>query len=488
MKLYLRGHDDRYAMEQLQLSLFPEVPMEPVETPFSGCDGAVSALHRGKVWLTATAEITLNGKTARAACRLRAERETVPLRRQLLQRSYYLAACQLLEQPPQWGALAGVRPTKLTTRHLLAGGTARSARALMEKTYFVSPERSRLCVDASLATVDAARRLRPQDVSVYIGIPFCPTRCSYCSFVSQSIERCAGQLEDYLQVLLQEIAHTGRRMARSGLCARTVYIGGGTPTTLSAEQLARLMDAVGEAFDLRECLEYTVEGGRPDTLDEEKLRCMLARGCDRISINPQTMNDAVLQTIGRRHTARQTVELYRLAQSVGFTGINMDLIAGLPGDTPAGFADSLRQLLELRPSNLTVHTLALKKGAALYRDRSALPPAEAVAQMLAGANDALRAAGYAPYYLYRQKYMSGSFENIGWCQPGYAGLYNIYMMEELHSIVSLGGGGMSKANLPDGRIERFHNPKQPAQYIARLDQTLAQKDRLFEALRRAAVR
>ena len=423
----------------------------------------------------------------RAACRLLASQETVPLRRQILQKSYYLAACQLLPEPPQWGALAGVRPTKLTTRHLLAGGSAKSARELMEKTYFVSPERSRLCVDASLATVAAAQKLRPGDLSVYIGIPFCPTRCSYCSFVSQSIERCGSQLEDYLQALLREIAHTGQLLAKSGCRVRTLYIGGGTPTTLSTPQLDRLMSAISRHFDLSDCLEYTVEGGRPDTLDAEKLACIHSHGCDRISINPQTMNESVLAAIGRCHTAQQTLEAYELARRAGFPGINMDLIAGLPGDSCESFEQSLRQILALDASNITVHTLALKKGAALYRDRTALPAAQDVAQMLWQADALLRAEGYVPYYLYRQKYMSGSFENIGWCRPGFEGLYNIYMMEELHSIVSLGGGGMSKLNLPGGRIERFHNPKQPSQYIERLEQTLAQKDRLFAALRRAAV-
>lgn len=482
MKLLLRGHDDRYAVEQLQLALFPDEPMEPVDAPFSG-DGAVSALHVGKTWLTATAELTLHGKTARASRRLRADRADVPSRRRLLQNAYYDAAMQLRD-PPEWGSLSGVRPTKLTTRCLLDGGTAADADRLLRERYHVSPARRRLCVEASLATAEAVKRLEPNDVSVYIGIPFCPTRCIYCSFVSASTEKTAALLPQYLDALIRELETVGRLLAASGRRVRTLYIGGGTPTTLSTPQLRRLMDAIRTHFDLSDLIEYTVEGGRPDTLDCEKLRAIRAGGCDRISINPQTMNDAVLRAVGRRHTAAQTVEAFEAARRAGFDGINMDLIAGLPGDTPESFAASLDAVLALAPSNVTVHTLALKRGAELAMRQLTLPSAEDVRQMLQYAERALRERGYAPYYLYRQKYMSGSFENVGWCKPGCAGLYNIYMMEELHSILSLGGGAMTKINLPDGTLERFHNPKFPQQYLARLDDVLAQKAQAFALLNR----
>ncbi len=482
MKLLLRGHDDRYAVEQLQLALFPDEPMEPVDAPFSG-DGAVSALHVGKTWLTATAELTLHGKTARASRRLRADRADVPSRRRLLQNAYYDAAMQLRD-PPEWGSLSGVRPTKLTTRCLLGGGTAADADRLLRERYHVSPARRRLCVEASLATAEAVKRLEPNDVSVYIGIPFCPTRCIYCSFVSASTEKTAGLLPQYLDALIRELETVGRLLAASGRRVRTLYIGGGTPTTLSTPQLRRLMDAIRTHFDLSGLIEYTVEGGRPDTLDDEKLRVLREGGCDRVSINPQTMNDAVLRAVGRRHTAAQTVAAYEAARRAGFDGINMDLIAGLPGDTPESFAASLDAVLALAPSNVTVHTLALKRGAELAMRQLTLPSAEDVRQMLQYAERALRERGYAPYYLYRQKYMSGSFENVGWCKPGYAGLYNIYMMEELHSILSLGGGAMTKINLPNGTLERFHNPKFPQQYLARLDDVLAQKAQAFALLNR----
>lgn len=484
MKLFLKGHQERYAVEQLQMQLFPEEPVETVAEPFEG-DGAVSSLTQGKRWLTATAKIIWQGKTASAVRRLDAAKAgDVRLRRRILQQSYFQAAVRILGTAPPWGALAGVRPTKLSTQHLLAGGTEQSADQMLRDVYFVTASRRRLCIDASRHTLEAASLLRPRDLSVYIGIPFCPTRCAYCSFVSQSVEKFGQYLEPYLEALLREIAYTGQRLRESGWTVRTLYMGGGTPTTLSAAQMERLLHAVRTHFDLSQCLEFTVEGGRPDTLDLEKLRVIRQGGADRMSINPQTMSDEVLRRIGRCHDTAQTLRAYSDAVEAGFAGINMDLIAGLPGDTVESFLDSVRQVIALQPSNITVHTLALKKAADLFRQRSALPSGEAVASMLDRTEAALRAAGYEPYYLYRQKYMSGSFENVGWCRPGYTGLYNIYMMEELHTILSLGGGGMNKVNLGPNRLERFHNPKIPADYIGRIDAILRQKDEIFQLLNR----
>ena len=482
MKLYLKGHAERYPVEQLQMQLFGDRPTQFVETPFSGEDGAVSSLHDGKIYRTATAKITLDGKTATAARRIPLTKADVRLTRRILQQSYYLAAVQLLPEAPPWGALSGVRPTKLATKVLLEGGREQDADRMLRDVYFVMPERRRLCLDASRHTLEAARLLAPDDLSLYIGIPFCPTRCAYCSFVSESVERFGEFLPPFLDCLIREIEYTGALLRRSGWHIRSLYIGGGTPTTLSTPQMTRLLDAIGTHFDLSRSLEFTVEGGRPDTLDLAKLRAIRAGGATRISINPQTMSDSVLRAIGRRHTAAETVEAFRMAREAGFDDINMDLIAGLPGDTPASFSETVRQVLALEPSNVTVHTLALKKGADLFQRRVTLPTREDVAQMLTASGRQLRAAAFEPYYLYRQKYMSGSFENVGWCRAGYTGYYNIYMMEELHSILSLGGGGMNKINLPAGALERFHNPKYPQDYIQRIDTVLRQKDEIFALL------
>ena len=472
MNLTLIGHEDRYAVEQLQMALFPENPE----------GAAVSALSRGKAWLTATTKITLNGKTVSAVRRLKADEETVRLRRRILQQSYYLAAIQLLDRKPAWGALAGVRPTKITTKHLLEGGTPKSADRLMRDVYYVTPERRQLAVDCSESTVKAVSRMEPDDLSVYVGIPFCPTRCSYCSFVSRTVGKKTELLDEYLAALEREIQVTARLMKESGKHLLTLYIGGGTPSILSTPQMIHLLDTLRGSFDFSRCIEFTVEGGRPDTLDLEKLRAIREHGADRMSINPQTMEDSVLRACGRPHTGADVIRAYHQAEEAGFTAINMDLIAGLPTDSFDGFRRSLDAVAALNPANITVHTLALKKGADLFEKREGLSTAEEVSRMVDYSNDALRSLSYKPYYLYRQKYMSGSFENVGWSREGLDCLYNIYMMEELHTIVSLGGGGMNKVNLPDGTLQRFHNPKFPEQYIEMIDSVCHQKEELFTLL------
>ena len=473
MKLTLQGHDDLYAVEQLQLALFPD-----------HTEGtAVSALHRGKTWLTASTKITVDGKTAIACRRIKAADETVRSRRRALQQSYYLAARQLLPSVPAWGALSGVRPTKITTKHLLEGGTAASADKLLKEVYFVTPQRRKLAIDCSLATARAASLLAETDVSLYVGIPFCPTRCAYCSFVSRTVGKRTELIEPYLEALLREIRLTGELMASSGKTVRTIYIGGGTPTTLSRQQMDRLLEAIAASFDLSRLLEFTVEGGRPDTLNAEKLLSIAAGGADRMSINPQTMQDAVLKASARPHKAADVLRAYGEAVDAGFKAINMDLIAGLPMDTVEGFKASLDAVAALKPANITVHTLALKKDADLFQRREHLPSAEDVTEMVAYASEKLSSLGYKPYYLYRQKYMSGSFENVGWSREGLDCLYNIYMMEEVHTIVSVGGGSISKVNLPDGKLIRFPNPKFPEQYIEMIDNVLEKKKEMFELLK-----
>ena len=472
MKLTLQGHEDLYAVEQLQLALFPD----------DAQGEAISSLHRGKIWLTASTKITQNGKTVTATRRIKAADETVRSRRRALQQSYYLAARQLLPAEPAWGALAGVRPTKITTKHLLEGGTAASADKLLKDVYFVTPARRQLAIDCSLSTAHAAGLLEETDVSLYVGIPFCPTRCAYCSFVSRTVGKRTELIQPYLQALTEELRFVGKLMANSGRKVRTIYIGGGTPTTLSEPQMAMLIDTIRECFDLSRLIEFTVEGGRPDTLNAEKLRSIAQHGADRMSINPQTMIDTVLKASARPHKAADVLRAYGEAVDAGFAAINMDLIAGLPQDTVEGFCRSLDAVAALRPANITVHTLALKKDADLFQKREALPTAEEVTQMVTYASETLSALGYKPYYLYRQKYMSGSFENVGWSRDGLDCLYNIYMMEEVHTIVSVGGGSISKVNLPDGKLVRFPNPNFPEQYIEMLPQVLEKKKEMFELL------
>lgn len=474
MKLRLIGHDNRYAMEQLTLILFPQEKIEYVETDFSG-DGAISVLSQGETWITATAKITRDGETARGIARCKTDAVTEPLRRQILRQSFYRAALHFLDAPPSWGALSGVRPTKLVSRHLIAGGNRASADRMLREVYDVAPQRRELCLDAAESTMAALARQQEGDISLYVGIPFCPTRCIYCSFVSAATEKSRKLIPVYLKALEQEIDAAAEGLKQRPHRIRTVYIGGGTPTTLSAEELRWLLRKLHSAFDLSECLEFTVEAGRPDTLNPEKLLTIHEEGATRISINPQTMDDRVLAIMGRSHTSGDILRAYDQAVAAGHTDINMDLIAGLPGDTPEGFRHTMEQVLSLAPTNITVHTLALKKAATLYYEkRATLPTAPMVEEMLTFASHSLRAAGYHPYYLYRQKYMTGSFENVGWSRHGYDNLYNIYMMEELHSILSLGSGGVTKT-ITGTQVSRLTNPKYPQEYIRDIDEICRKK-------------
>ena len=334
--------------------------------------------------------------------------------------------------------------------------------------YCVSPARRRLALESAQAGLRAKRDLKPNDISLYIGIPFCPTRCAYCSFVSASVEKSFALIPPYLEALTAEVEAAGRMVRETGLRVKSFYMGGGTPTTLSAGQMDALLTAVNKAFDLSGCVEYCIEAGRPDTIDREKLQVLLDHGADRISVNPQSLEPQVLRAIGRQHSPEDIEKAMTLATSMGFPHVNMDLIAGLPADTPEGFRRTLDKCLTFGADNITVHTLSLKKGSRILLEGLPIPTAEAVAEMLDYADPALRARGFAPYYLYRQKYMSGSFENVGWCISGAEGLYNIYIMEELHSILSLGAGGSTKmVDAQRNRIERVFHPKFPLEYIQR---------------------
>ena len=325
-----------------------------------------------------------------------------------------------------------------------------------------------MALETGAMALTAARKLGPKDIAVYIGIPFCPTRCAYCSFVSHSVEKSFALVPPYVEALLAEVRAGGKMVREQGLRVRAFYMGGGTPTTLTAQQMDAVLTAFEESFDLADCGEITVEAGRPDTITPEKLAVLKAHGVTRVSVNPQTMEDHVLKAIGRRHSAGDIDDAMELVGKHGFPHVNMDLIAGLPEDTPEGFARSLEKCLAFGTDNVTVHTLALKKGSRILTEGLSIPDAPAVAQMLEAAAPVLRKAGHAPYYLYRQKYMSGSFENIGWCKPGAECWYNIYIMSELCSILSFGAGGSTKMVGADGReIQRAFNPKYPKEYTER---------------------
>ena len=490
MKLYYRGHDYKYAAEQMLLTLFPtERPEYADAPPGPGEDALVLSLSRGAAWATATAALVWGGAEYRAARRCRVSELTGQLSadralQRILKLAFYDAGTAALGKEPPWGALTGVRPVKIPAKAMLAGATPAQAEKVLRDTYRVSPGRRKLAMDCAQASLAAQRSLGEHEVSLYVGIPFCPTRCAYCSFVSADVGRALKLIDPFLDALSREIRATGAMLADAGLRVRTVYFGGGTPTTLTAPQLDRLMGEIAEHIDLSACTEYTVEAGRPDTITAEKLAVLKRRGCDRVSVNPQSMSDAVLAAMGRAHRAADILGAFALVRESGIGCVNMDLIAGLPGDSADGFRSSLDQVLSLAPENVTVHTLALKKGSRLMEGETPLPPGEDVAAMLDYAWAALRESGQIPYYLYRQKYMSGSFENVGWCLPGTESLYNICMMEELHTIVSLGGGGVTKlVDRNTGYITRIANAKYPQEYIQKIDAICADKARVAEFCR-----
>lgn len=477
-----------YAAEQMMLTLFPgerpEYPEGPPPKVLSGEGNAVVfTLRRGEKQASVSALVFRNQERFDGVRRFPSEEldrppeEVYHTVQHALKLAFYKAGTALLGTQPPWGALTGVRPVKLPTRSMLAGSTPKQAQKELEKEYFVSPERAKLAVDCARASVEAQRSLKEGEVSLYVGIPFCPTRCAYCSFVSADVGRALRLVEPYLEGLLREVAETGRLLRELGLRVRSFYMGGGTPTTLPADQLDRLLSRCEDCLPLEGCGEYTVEAGRPDTISGEKLQTLARHGIGRISINPQTLQSHVLEAIGREHTTDDIRKAYGLAREVGFASINMDLIAGLPQDSLDGFRASLNQVLDMDPENITVHTLALKKGSALMERRGSLPSGDEVAGMLDWSREILTARGYLPYYLYRQKYMSGSLENVGWARPGTGSLYNIVMMEELHTVVSLGAGGVTKL-IGGGKILRLTNPKFPQDYLSGLDKVLGQKEEI----------
>ena len=380
-----------------------------------------------------------------------------------------------------WGVLTGVRPVRLM-RNLYSSGL--EEKAIIDKFrnhYLVSEEKTKLCSQVFSLQQPIVAGVKAKDYSLYISIPFCPSRCSYCSFISTSTKNAEKLMEVYVQKLCEEIKYTAKLALRDGLCLKTIYMGGGTPTAISAKQLAQVMKTVRDSFDLSKVLEYTVEAGRPDCTDLEKLTVIKKYGANRVSINPQTFSDTVLKAIGRNHSHQDFLDCVALARQVGFEAINMDLIAGLPEDTVEGFENSLRGCMALGAENITVHTLTLKRASNLViKDEH--HDYEDVGRMIAK-NSLLSQQGYVPYYMYRQKSTLQSLENVGFSQVGHESLYNIYIMEEIQTIISCGAGAVSKVIGQKGEIKRVYNFKYPAEYIRDFEQMLNRKDEVFSLCR-----
>ena len=484
MKLYLYGHDYKYAAEQMMLSLYPSERPEYPEGKPEG-DRVELRLSHGNTYTTASCRLVLNSVEYKAKSSVKTGLMIDDISRdklcsRIIKTAFYRAALRSGHKQPAWGMLTGVRPGKLF-REELEGKTPDAALKKFISDYDVTEPRAILCRDTALVTESVINSLGERDVCLYVGIPFCPTRCSYCSFVSQSVEKSMKLIPPFMDALMQEIDAAAAAVNKLGLSVISIYMGGGTPTTLTFQQLDRLCAKIAECFDLSALREYTVEAGRPDTISAAKLRVLRAHRVGRVSVNPQTMSDRVLELIGRRHTAADIESALGLVREAGGFDVNMDLIAGLPGDSAEGFRDTVEKVLALGAENITVHTLSLKKGSRITLEEVPIPGADEVAAMLSFAGVRLSAAGYAPYYLYRQKFMSGGFENVGWAKDGRVNLYNICIMEELCSIIAMGGGGSTKLIRPDdGRNIRIMAPKYPLEYINSIGNTCAEKAKILD--------
>ena len=393
----------------------------------------------------------------------------------------YEMLCERTGRTLPWGSLTGIRPTKIALTCLEEGWKPEEIRDYMKKTYMASDEKIDLCIEIAAREKELlAPVVYERGYSLYVGIPFCPTTCLYCSFTSYPIGKWKGRTGLYLGALFQELEYTARKMA--GRPLDTIYFGGGTPTSLEAEDLEAILCKVESLFDTKNVLEFTVEAGRPDSITREKLQVLRDHGITRISINPQTMNQKTLDLIGRRHTVEQVKDTFYMARELGFDNINMDLIMGLPQEGISEVEYTLGEIRSLRPDSLTVHSLAIKRAARLnmFKEDYSNLTIRNTPEMIEMSMGCAREMGMEPYYLYRQKNMAGNFENVGYALPGKACLYNILIMEEMQTIAACGAGTTTKVVFPaQNRRERCENVKEVEQYIERIDEMIGRKEKIL---------
>lgn len=475
MNLYVKNHNFHFELENLTRLFFPNEKITVIRDFSEPQPPYIYTEVSDKI--TISVNIGSFNKSETAVRKL-TDDDNELVSAQLL----YKLLCDFTGLTQPWGILTGVRPVKLL-RKLAEESNEEQAVKKFLNDFFVSNEKTALSRETEHNERKILELSRPESFSLYVGIPFCPSRCSYCSFVMASIERAEKLIEPYTKLLCEEIKRTAEIANKLGLRLETVYFGGGTPTTLSAEQLDTVLRAVNKSFDMSTCREFTVEAGRPDTIDIAKLFALKENKVDRISINPQTTNDEVLKTIGRKHTAQQFFDAFELARKCGFDNINTDLIAGLPTDTPESFKNSLDSIVRLNAECITVHTLCMKRASRLTTEGVTLDLQQArdAREMLAYTQNILGQNEYIPYYMYRQSRMVGNLENVGWSKRGFESLYNVYVMDETHTILACGSGGVTKLkrNNPD-YLERIFNFKYPYEYIDRFDELIQRKSGIMQ--------
>ena len=398
-----------------------------------------------------------------------------------VKKAVLLACKEISDMPTPWGISTGIRPAKLARLLLEEGKTPAEAAAELENEYWIEPDRARLCIDVAQKEQKIIGMAGEKAVSLYVGIPFCPTRCAYCSFISQALTHNNKFLLPYVDACEREIRRCGEISAELGLKPVSAYFGGGTPTAIPAELLERLIKTLKSSFDMSELRELTVEAGRPDTLTPEMMSMLRKNGIRRISINPQSMHQSTLDAIGRRHSPEDVERAFALARREGMEIINADLILGLPGEDVNMLSETLDRITALGPDTVTVHTMYLKRAARLRDDFEKLRFARNVNEMMELCRRRMSEYGAEPYYMYKQKNTLGNLENVGFAKPGSECLYNVYIMEEVHSILAMGGGASTKLVRGD-RIERIFNPKEAGDYVNRIEEILNKKQFIKEFL------
>ena len=475
MKLHIEGNINAYYVQTLLMIFFPG-------EKFSGQEGTDThefflRVTENESGITAAARLVCEGKehVAEKSREYREDLTVDRLRKIVIGHAVLAAAGEHLHYRPSWGMLTGVRPSKVATELLLRGMSKTRVRRTLTSDYMVIPKKAALATEVALYEQQMIGKPAPKDCSVYISIPFCPTRCSYCSFVSYTSKRLLSLIPDYLTLLIEELREKFSIIKELGLRVRTVYIGGGTPTILTADQLRALLFTVAEGTDVTALEEFTLESGRPDTIDAEKMAVAKEYGVTRVCVNPQTLCEPVLQGVGRGHSVEDFYRAYDIARSSGIKCINTDLIVGLPGDDFSSFSVTFDEILRLAPENITVHTFCVKRAAEILRQGNRVYNLRGGDAGKCVDYSQIRAAeiGYKPYYMYRQKNMVGNFENVGFAREGFEGLYNIYMMEEVHSIFAAGAGAVTKLvsyappeSDKKSVIERLFNAKYPYEYLA----------------------
>ncbi len=486
MILKINGDVKPYYIQTLSMIFFPGVKFPDDEEDTYETLKAVINIEENKDEVSSDVTISRGEKSCTAhECVKKGYHDDEKIRKIAAGSAFLKAGVMFTGFNPPWGILTGVRPAKVATELMEEGKTPEEARHEIETDYLVSPVKAKLATDVSAAE----RRLITDEVrkecSVYIGIPFCPTRCAYCSFVSYTSPKLLKLIPEYLTALSRDINGTFGIIRELGMKVRSVYIGGGTPTILTAEQLDYLLTCVNN--NISELDEFTLEAGRPDTITAEKLKVAYEHGVDRMSVNTQTMNDEVLRKIGRAHDSNMFLHAYDIAKNSGIKNINVDLIAGLPYDTTESFMNSIDRVIALDPENITVHTFSVKKSSEFKSEGKFDPSSVIAAESVNYSQSVLAEHCYLPYYMYRQKNTVGNLENVGYSKTGHEGLYNVYMMEEVHSIFASGASSVTKlVSLPDDngnvRIERFFRPKYPYEYL----KDCAEEDFKLDQLREAA--